>query len=76
MFGEVAFASSSVRSADVTALTEMQVLVISKGFLIRAMRKQPELSAKVLLNLTLILATRLRDRTDSSVEAMTSQADS
>lgn len=54
----------------------MQVLVISKGFLIRAMRKQPELSAKVLLNLTLILATRLRDRTDSWVEAMTSQADS
>jgi hypothetical protein len=48
----------------------MQVLIISKGFLNRAMRKQPEISAKVLLNLSLILAQRLRDRTDSWVEAM------
>ena len=72
IFGEVAFISTAVRSADVNALTEMQVLIISKGFLIRAMRKQPEISAKVLFNLSLILAQRLRDRTDSWVEAMTS----
>ena len=70
IFGEVAFVSKTVRSADVNALTEMQVLIISKGFLSRAMRKQPEISAKVLLNLSLILAQRLRDRTDSWVEAM------
>ena len=70
IFGEVAFVSKTVRSADVNALTEMQVLIISKGFLNRAMRKQPEISAKVLLNLSLILAQRLRDRTDSWVEAM------
>ena len=72
IFGEVAFISKAVRSADVNALTEMQVLIISKGFLTRAMRKQPEISAKVLFNLSLILAQRLRDRTDSWVEAMTS----
>jgi predicted GNAT family N-acyltransferase len=72
IFGEVAFISTAVRSADVNALTEMQVLIISKGFLTRAMRKQPEISAKVLFNLSLILAQRLRDRTDSWVEAMTS----
>ena len=71
IFGEVAFISTAVRSADVNALTEMQVLIISKGFLTRAMRKQPEISAKVLFNLSLILAQRLRDRTDSWVEAMT-----
>ena len=70
IFGEVAFISKAVRSADVNALTEMQVLIISKSFLTRAMRKQPEISAKVLLNLSLILAQRLRDRTDSWVEAM------
>ncbi|MCK4684611.1 MAG: cyclic nucleotide-binding domain-containing protein, partial [Pirellulales bacterium] len=70
IFGEVAFISKTVRSADVNALTEMKVLVISKGFLMRAMRKQPEISAKVLLNLSLILAQRLRDRTDSWVDAM------
>ena len=72
IFGEVAFISTAVRSAEVNALTEMQVLIISKGFLNRAMRKQPEISAKVLFNLSLILAQRLRDRTDSWVEAMTS----
>ena len=72
IFGEVAFISTAVRSADVNALTEMQVLIISKGFLTRAMRKQPEISSKVLFNLSLILAQRLRDRTDSWVEAMTS----
>ena len=72
IFGEVAFISTAVRSADVNALTEMQALIISKGFLTRAMRKQPEISAKVLFNLSLILAQRLRDRTDSWVEAMTS----
>lgn len=75
VFGEVAFAASTVRSADVTALTDMQVLVVSKGFLTRAMRKQPEPSAKVLLNLSLILAKRLRDRTTSWVEAINEQAD-
>ena len=72
IFGEVAFISTAVRSADVNALTEMQVLIMSKCFLTRAMRKQPEISAKVLFNLSLILAQRLRDRTDSWVEAMTS----
>jgi predicted GNAT family N-acyltransferase len=70
VFGEVAFVSTTERSADVTALTDMKVLVISKGFLIRAMRKQPAVSAKVLLNLSLILAKRLRARTDSWVNAM------
>lgn len=75
VFGEVAFVSKTVRSADVTALTRMKVLVISKGFLMRAMRKQPELTAKVLLNLSLILAKRLSARTDSWLDAMNGQAE-
>ena len=75
IFGEVAFVSSAVRSADVTALTDMQVLIISRGFFTRAMRKQPDVSAKVLLNLSLLLAKRLRVRTDSWLDAVTNEAD-
>lgn len=75
VFGEVAFVSATKRSADVTALTDTKVLVISKRLLIRAMRKQPVVSAKVLLNLSLILAKRLSARTDSWVNAMNERTD-
>ena len=75
VFGEVAFVSATKRSADVTALTDTKVLVISKRLLIRAMRKQPVVSAKVLLYLSLILAKRLSARTDSWVNAMNERTD-
>ena len=63
VFGEVAFVGKMKRTADVVALTDMEVLVITQAYLRRVMRKEPAITAKVLLNLSLVLAQRLQQRT-------------
>ncbi len=70
VFGEMAFVGKMKRTAEVVAMTDMEVLVITQAYLRRVMRREPQVTAKVLLNLSLVLAQRLQRRTRSWVEAL------
>jgi predicted GNAT family N-acyltransferase len=70
IIGEIAFVSHRPRSADVVASTDMQVLILTQAFLKRALRKMPDITARVLLNLSLILAQRLRQSTRNWMDAL------
>lgn len=65
IFGEMAFLSKSPRTADVTALIDSEVLVISHNFLIRAIETYPKIISKILLNLSLSLCQRLKLSTEN-----------
>ena len=64
LFGEVALLSTAPRTATITAETDFEVLVISQTFLRKAMKRYPEISLKVLFNLSCLLSIRLKDTTD------------
>lgn len=59
VFGEIAFIANVQRSADVVAVTDTQVLVLTQTYLHRLIKGAPELAAKLLLNLSRILCERL-----------------
>jgi CRP-like cAMP-binding protein len=59
VFGEIAFITDITRTADVVALTEARVLVLSKATLKRMMATAPALAAKVMFNLSRVLCERL-----------------
>ncbi|MFA6021774.1 MAG: cyclic nucleotide-binding domain-containing protein [Rhodospirillales bacterium] len=59
VFGEIAFIASVKRSADVVALAESEILVVSQTFLRKLMKSSPELASKVLFNLSRVLCERL-----------------
>lgn len=71
IFGEMAFVSKSPRTAEVVAKTDVQVLILTQSLLNRASKKIPEIVAKVLLNLSVILVNRLRISTQSWVDSVT-----
>ncbi len=58
-FGEIAFLTAVPRTANVIAQTEGEALVLSGDFLERFIRAEPEIAAKVLLNLSRELAGRI-----------------
>jgi hypothetical protein len=60
VFGEMSFLSHLPRSADVVALTNVEILVLSQPFLQKIVESRPESAARLLLNLSLILCRRLR----------------
>lgn len=60
VFGEMALVSAMPRSADVVALTDLEVLVITRKFIEKLIKIAPEVANRVLLNLAVILAERLR----------------
>lgn len=62
-FGEIGFLTSSSRTAHVIAKVESDILVLTGEFLNRIMRQQPELTAKIALNLAKELASRLAQTT-------------
>ena len=64
VFGEMGFLGRPRRSADVIAVTPMQVLVLTQAFLNRAIRNQPDAAALLLRNLSMVLAERLMQTTD------------
>jgi len=63
IFGESALISSAPRTADVVALEDVEVLILSQNFLENGMRTMPEIMSRVLYNLSMILVERLRDST-------------
>jgi hypothetical protein len=69
VFGEIAFLSAEPRTADVIATDDAEVLVLTQDYLQRAMAAIPEVAAKVLFNLSLILCRRLKDSTQSWLAA-------
>ncbi|MBW2421769.1 MAG: cyclic nucleotide-binding domain-containing protein [Deltaproteobacteria bacterium] len=60
-FGEIALLTGGRRSADVTARTDCEAVVLSSGMLTGIAERDPVVGAKILLNLTRILALRLTD---------------
>jgi hypothetical protein len=64
VFGEMGFLGRPRRSADVIAVTSMQVLVLTQAFLNRSIRHQPDAAALLLRNLSMVLAERLSQTTD------------
>lgn len=70
VFGEIAFLSETPRSADVVALTDLEVLILTQDNLKTLMNSLPEISNKVLFNLSLTLCDRLRSTTQGWVHAL------
>lgn len=70
LFGEMAFLSQRPRTADVVAVEDVEVLVLNQSFLKRAIKRSPDITARVLLNLSLVLCDRLRVSTINWVELL------
>jgi hypothetical protein len=59
VFGEIAYLSEAPRTADVTAMAEGEVLVLTQQSMQRAIAEMPQVAARVLFNLSLVLCERL-----------------
>ncbi len=59
VFGEMAFLLERPRSADVYAVTDGRVLSLSEGTLRKAIRSDPAIAARLLLNISKMLCYRL-----------------
>jgi hypothetical protein len=70
IFGEMSFLSRRPRTADVVALSDLELLSISRDFLERLARTAPATASRVLLNLADYLVDRLQNTTRSLVDAI------
>jgi predicted RND superfamily exporter protein len=61
VLGEMALIGDHVRTADVVATDDVEVLAVSDRFLKRMQKRYPRIGAKIFLNLAKILSTRLQD---------------
>ncbi|MEM7135982.1 MAG: cyclic nucleotide-binding domain-containing protein [Myxococcota bacterium] len=59
VFGEIAFLLERPRSADVIAATNGRILALSEGTLRKAIANDPEVAARLLLNVSKILCQRM-----------------
>ncbi|PJK31164.1 hypothetical protein CVT23_02710 [Minwuia thermotolerans] len=69
IFGEMAYLNTEPRTADVVALRPAEILVLTQDTMTRAMTKMPDIAARILFNLSLILVERLKDTTGKYVKA-------
>lgn len=69
IFGEIAFVTKILRTADVIAVEELEVLEISENFLQELTGKLPQTAAKILFNLAVILCERLANTTRSWLDS-------
>lgn len=69
VFGELGFLAQTPRTAHVVAADDLEVLILTQEFLHKAMEKMPEISLKVLFNLSLVLCGRLKTTTESLLDA-------
>ncbi len=70
IFGEIAYISEMPRSADVVALTELEALILTQDNLKALMAALPEISSRILFNLSVILCERLHMSTRRWVDAL------
>ncbi len=70
VFGEMAFLSQMSRTADVVALTDIEVLMFSQKSLQNLMSKMPEITNQILFNLSLIMCERIRSTTQNLFEVL------
>jgi CRP-like cAMP-binding protein len=61
VLGEMALIGDHVRTADVVATDDVEVLAVNDRFLGRMQQRYPRIGAKIFLNLAKILSTRLQD---------------
>ena len=61
VLGEMALIGNHVRTADVVATDDVEVLAVNDRFLGRMQQRYPRIGAKIFLNLAKILSTRLQD---------------
>lgn len=62
VFGEMAFLLEQPRSADVYAATDGRILSLSEGTLRKSIATDPEVAAKLLLNVSKILCRRVLEK--------------
>jgi len=60
LFGEMAFISNTPRSADIVAVSDLELLVFSRNHLEKSLKTHPAIIARVLLNIARVLSERLR----------------
>jgi predicted GNAT family N-acyltransferase len=58
--GEIAYLAAMPRSADIVVTQDAEVLVLTQEMFRKTIASQPAIASKILFNLTLILAERLR----------------
>ncbi len=68
VFSELGFLAQTPRTADVVAVDDLEVLILTQEFLRKAMEKMPEISLKVLFNLSIVLCGRLKATTESLLD--------
>ena len=59
-FGEMSFLDAHAHSADVTALTDAELMSLNRNDFVRIIRNEPEIGSKVLRALAMAIADRLR----------------
>lgn len=64
-FGEIAFATQSLRNDEVHAISPLTVLVFTRPQMLQLMRKTPEAAASIHANIARQMAYRLRQGCDS-----------
>lgn len=74
LFGEMAFLSEMPRTADVAVAEDAELLVLTQPQMRRAIQAMPDVSAKVLFNLALVLTAKLRTGTEKLVLALGAEA--
>lgn len=70
VFGELAFLTEQPRTANVVAVSDTEVMVLTQKFFEQVMDKLPAITSKVLFNLCLILCERLKTSTDKWMQAV------
>ena len=65
VFGEVSLLTATGRTADVIAVEDGRILVLTRQTVIRLMKKTPELMATLLFNIGRILAGRCVEINDT-----------
>jgi diguanylate cyclase (GGDEF)-like protein len=69
IFGEIAFVANVLRTADIVATEELEILEISEPFFQELILKLPQTAAKILVNLSKILCERLANTTRSWIDS-------
>jgi predicted RND superfamily exporter protein len=64
VIGEMGLVRGSLRTADIVAVEDVEVLAVDEKFLHRLQRRYPKIAAQVFLNLTRILSDRLQQTTE------------